>query len=365
MTTLHTIGLQATLGGRNIVTAKLSFRQLKEHFAVLSENAPIEIKQQRELSESRAKKIAAYINDNDDFIFNGVIAIVDGLEITPMQISTHVKNCNVKPVVVELPQTSNRFLSDGQHRLTGISGCECDKTLDNNFIDVMFVKDEGLEANRRIFVDLNKNAKVTSGAINISFDTREQISIVTKHNIKSIDGLSDVIEFEKTSTGGQSTKLWSINQFSKFLSYFTGLSAKDMQSYFEDEDKVAQMTNQVTHFFEALKTNQAFAEALAGQLDAATVRDNYLFGTAIMLEVLGVVANVALDNFIMRGQVNWSELDFSKIDFSKEAEYWEGRALTKEGKIIKNTDARNSCALLITSKLGLVPTESLLNSMRG
>ena len=363
--TLNTIGLQAIMGGREIVTAKLSFRELKNNFTVLPENTPLEIKQQRELNATRSNKVGAYIKDNTDFIFNGVIAIVDDLMVEPLKLAANAPLSNVLPVQLQILADTPRFLIDGQHRLGGIESCDCDSTLDENFIDVMFVRNEGVDANRRIFVDLNKNAKVTSGAINLTFDTRERVSIVTKQAISEVPALSDFIEFEKTSTGGQSTKLWSINQFSKFLSYFTGLSAKEMQTYFEDDAKVQAMIFQVSRFMLALRANPDFDLALKGELSASDVRKDYLFGTAIMLESLGLVANVALDNFIMRGEVNWDTLDFSKIDFAKSAEHWAGRVLTKEGKIIKNTDARNSCALYMISKLGLVPTESLLNSMRG
>ena len=318
--TINFLGIMAPLGGRTVVTAKLSLRQLKETFKLLPEDVPIEVKEQREVNKSRSKKIFDYIQQNNDFIFNGVIAIVDSLDVSRLDVANSFDNSGVQIVSISLTESINRFLVDGQHRLSGISleGLR-DDVLDGNFMDVMFIKSEGIDANRRIFVDLNKNSKVTSGAINISFDTRETVSVFTKRTLDALPEVKRVIDYQMTSASGDSRYLWTINQFAKFLEFFTGFTPKVMNEVLNDEERMDGLISIVRQYFEALFKNQFFFEATSEKLKASDVRKSSVLATAIMLETLGVVGNEINKNRIAK-KIDWDGIDFSKINLILETD---------------------------------------------
>lgn len=360
---LSIIALAAKEGNDITYTAKVPFAKVSNFFDILPNEAPIEIKQQRDLTQSRTSRVRNYLVDCDDHIFGGVIAIMQSFTFDEIKIPSNTSD--VKTGLLTIPDDSMRFFIDGQGRLSGIKDALSEKPeLSDSFLDIKFVKDRGIEGNRRIFVDVNKNASKSSQAINLAFDTRENNSVFTKYVIASVPGLAKKIDYEKTSAGGSSEYLWTINQFNSFLTYFTGLSKNELNKNITNTEKMDKFLSNLKELFAHIFKHPIFVDLDSKKITAKQIRDDHVFGTAIFLETLGVVGNSAFEKFILDNNFDWSLFSgFAAIDSSKQAKCWQGKLVDQDGKIVKNKNARNRAALHIIAQLGLTPSQLLVDSL--
>jgi len=97
--------------------------------------------------------------------------------------------------VLTFDGTQQYFALDGQHRLTAIREALLkDPGLGNDDISVLMVPhydtDEGRERTRRLFTNINRNAKTTTKSENIALDVDDGFAIVTRRLLQEHDFLS-------------------------------------------------------------------------------------------------------------------------------------------------------------------------------
>lgn len=151
---------------------------------------------QRRLNEGRAKKIAAYLQREDQRFFNALVVGVYGGDpcwydfddITPRQPDDVEIPADVQNILGFLSLTGSEklFALDGQHRLAGIKQALAKNGADlgSEQVAVIFVAhrsgDDGLQRTRRLFTVLNKTAKpVLKGDI-IALDEDDVMAICTR-----------------------------------------------------------------------------------------------------------------------------------------------------------------------------------------
>ncbi|MBW8191358.1 DNA sulfur modification protein DndB [Neiella marina] len=355
---------------RTTYSGKLSYADLVSTFEQLpSDGVPSELKQQRDLTPARANAISKYLSEHDDYSFPGVVAIIQGFDFEPCSLlmaGTETQQSGVTVGILTIPDDQAKFLADGQGRLGGISKAIVHKSsLANSFIDVKIIEWSTIQDHQRIFVDYNRNGKKTSEAINLTLDTREVKSLFTKAVLKSFpDSLRSRFDMEKTGVSGGSNYLWTINQLAAFLVNYTGLTPKQMESTLADEDAMAVYIEHVGHFMEKVLLNPQIQSAISGSVSAQNVREHYVFGTAVMLEALGMVGHAVSSYFMISGEEQWERLNgLATVDFKRDAKHWRGRCVGTEGEMIKNKRAKCMSAVHIITSLGLPLTQELADTL--
>ncbi|MBD1389462.1 DNA sulfur modification protein DndB [Neiella sp. HB171785] len=367
---IRLIVLAAKEANRITYTGKLSYAELSANFEQLpTEGVPSELKQQRDLTSARANAIRKYLTDNDDYSFPGVVAIIKGFTFSRADLTMAGQpygQAHVQVGEMVIPDDAVRFLADGQGRLGGISKALPQKPeLADSFIDIKIIEGTTIEQHQRIFVDYNRNAKKTSEAINLTMDTREVKSRFTKAVLNSFpEALRSRFDMEKTGVSGSTSFLWTINQLASFLVNYTGLTAKQMEEVLADEAAMSVYIRHIGQFFEKLIANPQIEAALSGKISAASVREDYVFGTAVMLEALGQVGHAVSAYFLMNGTEDWSRLDgLAHVDFQRLAKHWQGRCVGAEGEMVKNKRAKCLSAVTIITSLGLPLTPELAETL--
>ncbi|OYZ01876.1 MAG: hypothetical protein B7Y37_04580 [Sphingobacteriia bacterium 28-36-52] len=153
---------------------------------------------QRDLKDRR-KAIARYLLQNESHFFNSIIAgvfeeVPDWIEFKFSETESHKFNpsqlSNLRESMGFLILSGNEkiFAIDGQHRVAGIQIAYQDQKSKNKIIDDQFsvifvahVDDEsGRKRTRKLFSDINKNAKPVAEGDKIKIDEEEIDAIVTR-----------------------------------------------------------------------------------------------------------------------------------------------------------------------------------------
>ena len=169
---------------------------------------------QRGISD-RTKDIVAYLK-NSEHRFLGAMIIAawggqpDYIELEMADPDNILKGVDRGFGVLTFDGTQQYFALDGQHRLSAIKEVIKSKPeLGAEDIAVLIVShyetEDGRERTRRLFTNINRNAKVTTAAENIALDEDDGYSVITRrlleeHPFASQDGRVKV--FQSAPSGG-------------------------------------------------------------------------------------------------------------------------------------------------------------------
>ena len=344
-------------GDRTTYVGKMTYGQIAEVMSILDPNVPTDEKLQRDLVASRTNNIATYLLTNTDFLFPGVVAIVEN---SNYEQANGFPDPNVG--FVNLLPGEFRYLCDGQGRLSGIQKVLGERPdMADNTIDVKFVDSRGASTDKQVFADINKTPIKPSGSINIAFDSRQVLNQMAKAMLESNPGIKQLVCYEKTSVSTKTDKLWTLNQMAGFIVKVTGLSAKACQKQLEseaDRDKMLRFLNEF--WLELGNRFDLLGQVLRNEITPQHLKETTVVGTAVWLDSVGVYAKVVLAGFIFANQKRWSDLDgLNNIDYKKSNKEWMGRCIDMRGKFTKNTDAVNATASHLLLRCGLTLPKEL------
>ena len=170
---------------------------------------------QRGISE-RTKDITAYlINSPHRFLGSLIVAVWGGEPVyQAVQIADPddlLKGIDSDFGLLTFDGSQRYFALDGQHRLKAITeALNIKPELGNEEICVLMVShydtEGGKERTRRLFTNINRNAKTTTPAENIALDEDDAISILTRrflteHPLLSQDGVVRIFTKTESETG--------------------------------------------------------------------------------------------------------------------------------------------------------------------
>jgi DNA sulfur modification protein DndB len=153
---------------------------------------------QRRLDQGRGKKIAAYLETNEDRFFNAlVVAVYDGtptwhefgdIRNSDRALDAIPEDTKYSLGFLSLDGSERLFALDGQHRLAGIKlAVAHQSSATDDEIAVIFVghsnTEEGLRRTRKLFTTLNKTAKPVSKADIIILDESDAMAITTRRMV--------------------------------------------------------------------------------------------------------------------------------------------------------------------------------------
>jgi DNA sulfur modification protein DndB len=209
--------LEARVGDWNYYICTMKYAEVARQVSFAHElggNRDLGSMIQRGISD-RTKDIVAYLK-NSEHRFLGALIIAawggqpDYIELEMADPDNILKGVDRGFGVLTFDGTQQYFALDGQHRLSAIKeAIKSNPELGAEDIAVLIVShyetEDGRERTRRLFTNINRNAKVTTAAENIALDEDDGYSVITRrlleeHPFASQDGRVKV--FQSAPSGG-------------------------------------------------------------------------------------------------------------------------------------------------------------------
>ena len=294
-----------------------------------------EYRAQRKLNESRIPIISRYILDNrESYVFSALAASIDGeFAFTPNE-----KNQDTG--ILEVSMDAHFLINDGQHRKSAImAALKEDPTLNNETISIVFYVDQGLKRSQQIFTDLNKNAVKTSNSISELYDSRDEMAVITRNVVWSIDFLNSYTDKEKDILGKFSSSLFTLNTFYTANKTIIGRNQEKGSAVFLQN-----------YWSLVVKHMRQWQELQNREITKIDLRENFIATQSIVIQAFGKVGNY----FYMNDTGMESYLEkIEKINWSRNAKHWYMRAVGKNGRIITNKKAALLIANVIKNEIGI------------
>jgi DNA sulfur modification protein DndB len=296
-----------------------------------------EFRAQRILNKARIPDITRYIiNNPEDYVFSSLTASVDGeMQFIPYS------DGNLGELVI--PMESRFLINDGQHRRAAIEeALKLNPELSNETISIVFFADKGLKKSQQMFADLNKHAVNTTKSIGILYDNRDPLSLLSKRVVDSIPLLKSYTDKEVDSLSKLSPKIFTLTNLHNSICCI--LNKKKGDAISEQEEKF------VIDYWQALcSTIKEWCEVQNKTLSAVELRKNYVHAHGVVLEALGILGNYFYKNSFNNYKKYIKKLN--SIDWSRtNLKDWNGRAITSNGRINKNS----YCIKLTCSKIKIL-----------
>lgn len=326
-------GIQAK---REYYIAMVPLKMIPKLFPPEEEYVPPEFRAQRKLNEVRIPVISRYILENrENYVFSALAASIDGyFKFCPSEFPD--------VGVLEISMDAKILINDGQHRKAAIlEAISEDESLLNETISVVFFEDQGLARSQQMFTDLNKHAVKTSNSIAELYDSRDELAVYTRSVVSKIKFLNSYTDKEKDILGKYSSNLFTLNTFyvanKKIVSgkMVTGDTESFLLRYWENVVKNIVQWNELEN----------------KEISKVDLRENYIVTQAIVIQALGRIGNAFLSH---------PEYDMEKtlcglkmIDWKRNAECWQLRAIKANGRMISGETAVLLTANVIKQELGL------------
>ena len=326
-------GVQAK---REYYIAMVPLKMIPKLFPPEEEYVPPEFRAQRKLNESRIPVISKYILKNrENYVFSALAASIDGyFKFCPSEHSD--------VGVLEISMDAKILINDGQHRKAAIlEAIADDETLLNETISVVFFEDQGLARSQQMFTDLNKHAVKTSNSIAELYDSRDPLAVSTREVVSKIKFFNTYTDKEKDNLGKYSSNLFTLNTFyvanKKVLAGRT--ITKDTEAF-------------LLHYWKSVAKNIVqWNELQKKEISKIDLRENYIVTQAIVIQALGRIGNVFLSQSEI--DLDMTLLGLEKIDWRRNAECWQLRAIKANGRMISGETAVLLTGNVIKKELGL------------
>ena len=300
------------------------------------EYVPPEFRAQRKLNEIRIPVISKYILENrENYVFSALAASIDGFfRFCPSEYPD--------VGILEISMDAKILINDGQHRKAAIlEAISEDESLLNETISVVFFEDQGLARSQQMFTDLNKHAVKTSNSIAELYDSRDELAVYTRSVVSKIKFLDTYTDKEKDILGKYSSNLFTLNTFyvanKKIVS--GNVITKDTEAF-------------LLHFWQAVTKNIVqWNELQKKEISKVDLRENYIITQAIVIQALGRIGNVFLSQ--PGFDIEKTLRGLKKIDWRRNAECWQLRAIKANGRMISGETAVLLTANVIKQDLGL------------
>lgn len=328
-------GVQA---GREYYVSMVPLKVLPKLFITETESVSPEFRAQRRLNEQRIPEIRNYIlNNRTDYVFSALSASIDGkYTFQPYENSGDIG-------VLEIDMDTTFLINDGQHRKAAIEeALKEDETLGDETISVVFFEDKGLERSQQMFTDLNKHAVKTSNSISTLYDSRDELSIITKRVIENIPLFRLYTDKERDNLGKYSSKLFTINNIKKANSRII---------------KNTPITEQevifILKYWSALIENiTEWQELLHKEISKIDLKQNYILCLNVTILAFGQLGAYFYEN--PKVDMNKALKKLRKADWSRSnLECWGGRVLGEFGKVLSNETAVALICNKIKQTLGI------------
>ena len=329
--------VHGTQANHSYYTAMVPLRMLSKLFPSDDEYISPEHRAQRKINQTRIPSIRKYILDNrDTYVFSALAASIDGeFRFIPSEINNDIGT-------LEVSMDAKFLINDGQHRKAAIlEALTEDASLGNETISIVFYEDLGLARSQQMFTDLNKHAVKTSNSIAELYDSRDQLAVITRNVISSVDFLNRYTDKEKDILGKYSSKLFT-------LSTFYNANKRIVRTGTLDEDIEAFL---LEYWSTVCRYIIPWQDLTNHEMSKVDLREHYIVTQSVIIQVLGRLGNHLLRN--KPKSLDKALKQLSMIDWRRDSEIWLGRTIRANGRVINNEEAIILTCNVIKNALGL------------
>lgn len=342
--------MKAEMGGRNYYSTLMALSEIPRFFKFNDwQQFTPELRAQRVLNESRLPAITKYITDNEDsYIFSSITC---SYTCDIMYTAYSDQNPEIGEISLDL-ENMEFVINDGQHRCAAIaSAIKENPIIAKNKISVLLFPMENLERMQQMFSDLNRHAQRSSKSLNILYDQRDPLGILTTNIVEAVDVFKDLVDFEKVSLPIRSHKLLTLTSLYDANKEIVSRLVKRGKE--ADYDALEKMV--VEYWQQITAVISDWRKVADGQMAASALRQEQLSTHSVVLRAIGSVGGILLANY----QDSWKEklAKLSEIDWRKGVgknvnPLWDGVCISA-GSVVSNKQARVATLNVLTSKLGI------------
>jgi len=321
--------MQGRIGQRTYYSCLMKLNAIPKMFTFRdwAEFTP-EDREQRILNKKRVPDIAKYIVDNEDgYLFASITASYKcKVDFKPMN------EGSLGELEMEF-EDANFVINDGQHRCAAIANAIKDNpALGEETISVLLFPYESKERVQQMFSDLNRFVVKTSKSLDILYDKRDALSLVTLDAAERVPEFKNMVDKDAVSLPVRSPKLFSLSALydanDELLKHIrtAGRPSHD------------EMVALAVEFWTGVaKAVPAWSKVKNGELKALELRQESISSHAVVLRALGAIGA----DLLKEHAENWKSrlMGLASVDWSKKNKDWENVCIVANS-VVSNRQAR-------------------------
>lgn len=301
-----------------------------------------EDREQRILNKKRVPDIAKYILDNEDgYLFASITA--------SYKCKVNFKGVSPGNSLGELEmefEDANFVINDGQHRCAAIAAAVKENpALGEETISVLLFPYENRDRVQQMFSDLNRFVVKTSKSLDILYDKRDDLSIMTLEITELVSVFKNMVDKDAVSLPVRSPKLFSLSAL-----YDANEELLKNLRVAGEKDQGEMKQFAVEFWTEVAKAIPAWQKVKNGDIKALELRQESISSHAVVLRALGAVgADLLKDD-----PTGWKNriAELGHVDWSKKNKDWEGVCIIANS-VVSNRQARLATKAYIKMRLKL------------
>lgn len=309
-----------------------------------------EQREQRALNKGRVPALTSYMLENeDDYLFASITA---SYKTEPVFVSSPQPDGSDHIGTLKLKMGDELTINDGQHRCAAIvEAVKKNPNLGDQTISVLLFPWESLSRVQQMFTDLNQHVVKTSKSLNVLFDRRDPISIVTMFALGKVPVFKELTEKVDTSLKAKSSKIFTLAALYDANS--------DLLKEQDDDDVEGNTSRLVEYWTTVAEHMQDWTKVLNGLKPSTEVRAESICAHSTVLRALG-----GLGSDLMKSE-DWKErlAGLEAINWSKTNPEWQDVCIVANS-VVSNRQARSATKAFIKEKLGMVLTEGEKRSVQ-
>jgi DNA sulfur modification protein DndB len=319
--------MQGQIGQRTYYSCLMKLNAIPKMFTFRdwAEFTPEE-REQRILNKKRVPEIAKYILDNEDgYLFASITASYKcAVQFKP------VNGSGLGELEMEF-EDANFVINDGQHRCAAIAhAIKENPDLGEETISVLLFPYENRERVQQMFSDLNRFVVKTSKSLDILYDKRDVMSLVTLDVSERVPVFKNMVDKDAVSLPIRSPKLFSLAAlYDANEELLKNIRVVSQPSHEE-------MVRCATEFWTELsKAIPAWTKVKNGDLKALELRQESISSHAVVLRALGATGA----DLLKEEPEDWKArlMDLTTVDWSKKN--WENVCVVANS-VVSNRQAR-------------------------
>lgn len=303
--------LCGNLGGVDYYVITLQYSVITRYLDTTDRNLPPKERENRKPTPSRYAVIADYITKNPDSYRFSSITCTYGKEggHGPLGWDPIEKTGDLSHIgILTLDQRDPLIIVDGQHRFEGIKKAldspDQDPALANDMISIVLFPYGCLKDAQQLFSDLNRNAKKTTKSLDILFDRRDVVNIVTQKLVEKVSVFKDRVNLEDAGIPAQSKDMFTLAGIYQATEpmidavYEAGLLPEELAQKdspgnpIGNEDQYIDFLAEVWEFIAARFPE--WGKVVNGELDIRDVRSKYLHWNSGIISAIGEVVAASM-----------------------------------------------------------------------
>src|SRR6266849_3412746 len=321
--------MQGRIGQRTYYSCLMKLNAIPKMFTFRdwAEFTP-EDREQRILNKKRVPDIARYIVDNEDgYLFASITASYKcKVDFKP------VNGSSLGELEMEF-EDANFVINDGQHRCAAIANAVKDNpALGEETISVLLFPYESKERVQQMFSDLNRFVVKTSKSLDILYDKRDALSLVTLDAAERVPEFKNMVDNDAVSLPVRSPKLFSLSAlYDANEELLKNIRVAGQPSH-EEMVRLA-----VEFWTEVAKAVPAWSKVKSGDLKALELRQESISSHAVVLRALGAIGS----DLLKEEPENWKThlMELASVDWSKKNMDWENVCIIANS-VVSNRQAR-------------------------